>query len=102
VNINFGPKIQEVIRGWIKLHNEELHDLYSLPDIFFGAQIKDYEMGRACGRRVMCGGFESCCIVILACITILFYCKYLIDLYRHMVISYLCNYIEFSSYNSRD
>jgi hypothetical protein len=34
VNKNFGPKIQEVIRGWIKLHNEELHDLYSLPDIF--------------------------------------------------------------------
>jgi hypothetical protein len=22
----FGPKIQEVTRGWIKLHNEELHN----------------------------------------------------------------------------
>jgi hypothetical protein len=25
----FGPKTNEVIGGWTKLHNEELHDLYS-------------------------------------------------------------------------
>jgi hypothetical protein len=25
----FGPKRVEVTRGWRKLHNEELHDLYS-------------------------------------------------------------------------
>jgi hypothetical protein len=29
----FGRKRDEVIRGWRKLHNEELHNLYSLPSI---------------------------------------------------------------------
>jgi hypothetical protein len=28
-----GPKRDEVIGGWIKLHNEELHNLYSSPSI---------------------------------------------------------------------
>jgi hypothetical protein len=29
----FGPKRDEVTGGWRKLHNEELHNLYSSPDI---------------------------------------------------------------------
>ena len=29
----FGPKRDEVISEWRKLHNEELSDLYSLPNI---------------------------------------------------------------------
>jgi hypothetical protein len=29
----FGPKRDEVTEGWRKLHNEELHDLYSSPSI---------------------------------------------------------------------
>jgi hypothetical protein len=29
----FGPKREEVQGGWRKLHNEELHNLYSLPSI---------------------------------------------------------------------
>ena len=29
----FGPKRDEVMREWRKLHNEELNDLYSLPSI---------------------------------------------------------------------
>jgi hypothetical protein len=29
----FGPKSDEVTGGWRKLHNEELHGLYSLPSI---------------------------------------------------------------------
>jgi hypothetical protein len=28
-----GPKRDEVMREWRKLHNEELHNLYSSPDI---------------------------------------------------------------------
>jgi hypothetical protein len=29
----FGPKKNEVVGGWRKLLNEELHNLYSSPDI---------------------------------------------------------------------
>jgi hypothetical protein len=29
----FGPKRDEVKGGWRELHNEELHDLYSLPSV---------------------------------------------------------------------
>jgi hypothetical protein len=29
----FGPKRDEVMRGWRKLHNKELHNLYSLQSI---------------------------------------------------------------------
>jgi hypothetical protein len=29
----FGPKTDEVTGGWRKLHNEELHNLYSSPSI---------------------------------------------------------------------
>jgi PAS domain-containing protein len=29
----FGLKRAEIIGGWRKLHNEELHNLYSLPSI---------------------------------------------------------------------
>ena len=30
----FGPKRDEVTGEWIKLHNEELNDLFSSPNIF--------------------------------------------------------------------
>jgi hypothetical protein len=29
----FGRKREEVVGGWRRLHNEELHNLYALPDI---------------------------------------------------------------------
>jgi hypothetical protein len=29
----FGPKRDEMIGGWMKVHNEELHNLYSSPNI---------------------------------------------------------------------
>jgi hypothetical protein len=29
----FGPKRDEVMRWWRKLHNEDLHDIYSSPSI---------------------------------------------------------------------
>jgi hypothetical protein len=38
----FGPKRDEITREWRKLHNEELHILYSSPDII--KQIKSRRM----------------------------------------------------------
>jgi hypothetical protein len=29
----FGPKREEVAGGWRRLHNEELHNLYSSPNV---------------------------------------------------------------------
>jgi hypothetical protein len=31
----FGPKREEVVGGWRRLHNEELHNLYPSPNIIF-------------------------------------------------------------------
>jgi hypothetical protein len=33
IHNKFGPKRDEVAGGWRKLHNEELHNLYSSPSI---------------------------------------------------------------------
>jgi hypothetical protein len=41
----FGPKRDEVIGIWRKLHEEELHDEYSSPNMI--DLIKKYGMGRA-------------------------------------------------------
>jgi hypothetical protein len=38
----FGPKRDEVKGEWMKLHNEELHNLYSYPDII--RQVKSRQM----------------------------------------------------------
>jgi hypothetical protein len=40
----FGPKRDEVIGGWRKLHNEELHNLYSSPSIITCRIIKSKRM----------------------------------------------------------
>jgi hypothetical protein len=45
----FGPKGDEVTGEWRKLHNEELHNLYSSPDII--RQVKANEVGGACGTH---------------------------------------------------
>jgi hypothetical protein len=45
----FGPKRDEVTGGWRKLHNEELHGLYSSPSVVKSDQSKEDEMGGACG-----------------------------------------------------
>jgi hypothetical protein len=55
----FGPKRDEVTGEWRKLHNEELNDLYSLPNIV--RVVKSRRMRWAghvarMGRRVECPG----------------------------------------------
>jgi hypothetical protein len=53
----FGPKTDEVMGDWRKLHNEELHNLYSLPNIIRMIKSKEDEMGRVCSMN---GGDEEC------------------------------------------
>jgi len=48
----FGPKRDEVIGEWIKLHNEDLNDLYCSPNILV---IKSRRMNWA-GRLARMGG----------------------------------------------
>jgi hypothetical protein len=51
----FGPKSDEVTGEWRKLHNEELHNLYSSPDII--RQVKAKEVGGVCSTH---GSGEKC------------------------------------------
>jgi hypothetical protein len=53
----FGPKRDEVTRGWRKLHNEELHNLYSSPSII--RMIKSRRM-RWAWHVARMGGEEEC------------------------------------------
>ena len=53
----FGPKRDEVKGEWRKLHNEELHNLYSSPNIV--RVIKSRRM-RWVGAYSMYGGGERC------------------------------------------
>jgi hypothetical protein len=84
----FGLKRDEVTGGWRKLHNEELHDLYSLPNIIrmiksrtmrwawhvarMGAKMNAYRifMGKPEGKRSL--GRPRCRWVdnIMACIPV--------------------------------
>jgi hypothetical protein len=45
----FGPKRDEVTGEWRKLHNEELNNMYSSPDII--SQVKANEVGGTCGTH---------------------------------------------------
>jgi hypothetical protein len=47
----FSPKRDEVTGGWINLHNEELHNLYSSPIIIIIDKVKEYKMGMACSTH---------------------------------------------------
>jgi hypothetical protein len=46
-----GPKRDEVTEGWRKLHNDELHNLYTSPSTIRNDQVKEYEIGRACSTN---------------------------------------------------
>ena len=54
----FGPKRDEAIREWRKLHNEELYDQYYLPNIVrvMSGTCSAYGGGK---RRVQCFGGET-------------------------------------------
>jgi hypothetical protein len=49
----FGPKSDEVIIGWRKLHNKELHNLYGSPSIM---KMVKASLMRCAGH----GGVEEC------------------------------------------
>jgi hypothetical protein len=51
-----GPKRDEVTGDCRKLHNDELHNLYSSPSIIRMTKARN-EMGRACSTN---GGEEEC------------------------------------------
>jgi hypothetical protein len=53
----FGPKRDEATGGWRKLHNEDLHNLYTSP-----SQINENEMGKACSTN----GREKECMLDIA------------------------------------
>ena len=53
----FGPKRGEVTGEWIKLHNEELSDLYSLPNI---VRVVESRRMRWAGHVARMGRGEVC------------------------------------------
>jgi hypothetical protein len=56
----FGPKRDEVIERWRKLHNEELHNVYSSPSIIRmikSSRMRLVEHVARIGRRGMHVGF---------------------------------------------
>jgi hypothetical protein len=58
----FGPKRDEVTGEWWKLHNEELHNLYSSPDII--RQVKSRRM-RWSGHVARMGEERNVCKVLV-------------------------------------
>jgi hypothetical protein len=53
----FGPKRDEVTGGWGKLHNEELHNLYSSPSII--RMIKSSTRGTRTAYSVLMGKLKG-------------------------------------------
>jgi hypothetical protein len=58
----FGPKRDEVVAGWRKLHNEELHDQYSSPSII--RMIKSRRM-RWAGHVGRMGEIRNTCRILV-------------------------------------
>jgi hypothetical protein len=53
----YGPKTDEVMEGWKKLHSKELHNFCSSPSTRIITMIKEDAMSRACSMN---GGEEGC------------------------------------------
>jgi hypothetical protein len=41
----FGPKRDEVVEGWRRVHYEELHNLYTSPDIVSVIKLRRKRLG---------------------------------------------------------
>jgi hypothetical protein len=52
----FGPKREEMVGGWRRLHNEELHNLYASSDIIKTIKLK---MKRWAGHIAHMGGMRN-------------------------------------------
>jgi hypothetical protein len=55
----FGPRRDEVIREWRKIHNEKRNSYLLLAKYYTGYKIEKNEMGGACGTY----GVEESCIL---------------------------------------
>jgi hypothetical protein len=55
----FGPKREEVVGGWRRLHNEELHNLYGSPHIITVNKSKADEMGVVCSMHGRDASYET-------------------------------------------
>jgi hypothetical protein len=53
----FGPKKEEVAEDWRRLHNEELHNFYALPNII-NREIKSSQM-RCAGHVARMGEMRN-------------------------------------------
>jgi hypothetical protein len=58
----FGPKREEVARGWSRLHNEGIHNLYTLPDIIRVIKSRRVRWARHIARM---GEMRSACIILV-------------------------------------
>ena len=57
----FGPKRDEVTGEWRKLHNEDLNDLYSLPNI---VRVVKSRRIRWAGHVARMGKIEGCTVLV--------------------------------------
>jgi len=57
----FGPKREEVARGWRRLHNEGTHNLYTSPNIIRVMKSR----GMRCTGHIACMGEMRCACKIL-------------------------------------
>jgi hypothetical protein len=47
----FGPKGEEVVGGWRRLHTEELHNLYASPNIIRVTKSRRLRIGGSCSTH---------------------------------------------------